>query len=168
MSRQRAWRWSVYRVSPRLSLSGYVACLPRIRRQAIFMLIGGSMSSNNPYEAPRSEVNDLPSDNTDLEQMASGQKLIIYSIILNFLTIAVQHSGGLALALSLVALVMSIIGIVRLCGSFGYSTGTKVLLIIGCFIPLVNLVILVTLSVKATNRLREGGYRVGLLGASRQ
>lgn len=125
------------------------------------------MSSNNPYETPRSEVDDRQSDSADLQQMASGQKLIIYSIILNFLTIALQRSGGLALGLSIVALVMSLIGIVRLCGSLGYSTGTKVLLIIGCFIPLVNLVILVVLSVKATNRLREAGYKVGLLGASR-
>lgn len=126
------------------------------------------MSSNNPYEAPRSEVGDRPSDSAELEQIASGQKLVIYSIILNFATIALRHSsGGLALAISIVALVMSLIGILRLCGGFGHSTGTKVLLIIGCFIPLVNLVILVVLSMKATNRLRDAGYKVGLLGASR-
>lgn len=125
------------------------------------------MSSNNPYETPRSQVDDGPSDSVELQQIASGQKLIIYSIILNFITIALQHSsGGLALVASLVALVMSIIGIVRLCGGFGHSTGTKVLLVIGCFIPLVNLVILVVLSMKATGRLREAGYKVGLLGAS--
>lgn len=124
------------------------------------------MSSNNPYEAPRSRVEDHPADNADLQQIASGQKLVIYSIILNFATIALRSSGGLALGLSLVALVMSLVGIVRLCGGFGHSTGTKVLLVIGCFVPLVNLVILVVLSMKATGRLREAGYKVGLLGAS--
>jgi len=125
------------------------------------------MSSNNPYETPRSEVDDRPWDGADLQQIASGQKLIIYSIILNFVTIALQRSsGGLALAASLVAIVMSFIGILRLCGGFGYSTGAKVLLVIGSFIPLVNLVILVVLSMKATGRLREAGYKVGLLGAS--
>ena len=125
------------------------------------------MSSNNPYETPRSEVDDRPSDSADLQQIASGQKLIIYSIILNFVTIALQRSsGGLALAASLVAIVMSFIGILRLCGGFGYSTGAKVLLVIGSFIPLVNLVILVVLSMKATGRLREADYKVGLLGTS--
>jgi hypothetical protein len=101
-----------------------------------------------------------------LQQLASGQKLVIYSIILNFVTYAARHSGGLALALSLVALVMAIMGILRLCNGFGYGTGTKVLLVIGCFLPLINLVILVALSVKATGQLREAGYKVGLLGAS--
>jgi hypothetical protein len=124
------------------------------------------MSSDNPYEAPRSRVDDIQTNSAELQQVASGQKLVIYSIILNFLTIAVQRSGGLALALSLVALVMALIGIARLCSGLGYTTGTKVLLIIGCFIPLVNLVILVALSMKATSRLREAGYKVGLLGAS--
>ena len=125
------------------------------------------MSSDNPYQAPRSQVEDRsPSDSADLQQIASGQKLIIYSIILNFLTMAARNSSGLALVLSLVAVVMAIVGIVRLCGGFGHSTGTKVLLVIGCLVPLVNLVILVVLSVKATSRLREAGYKVGLLGAS--
>ncbi|GLQ88163.1 hypothetical protein [Dyella flagellata] len=125
------------------------------------------MSSDNPYEAPQSQVDDRPlSDSADLQQIASGQKLVIYSIILNFVTMAARNSGGLALALSLVALVMAIIGIVRLCGGFGHATSTKVLLVIGCFVPLVNLVILVVLSMKATSRLREAGYKVGLLGAS--
>jgi len=127
------------------------------------------MSNDNPYQAPRAQVEDhSPSDSADLEQIASGQKLVIYSIILNFVTVAARNSPGLALALSLVALVMAIIGILRLCGGFGHSTGTKVLLVIGCFVPLVNLVMLVVLSMKATGRLREAGYKVGLLGASRQ
>ncbi|HUB90486.1 MAG TPA: hypothetical protein VMA74_12245 [Dyella sp.] len=125
------------------------------------------MSSNNPYETPHSEVDDRPSDSADLQQIASGQKLIIYSILLNVVSISLQRSsGGLALAASLVAIVMSLIGILRLCGGFEYSTGAKVLLVIGSFIPLVNLVILVVLSMKATGRLREAGYKVGLLGAS--
>ena len=124
------------------------------------------MSSNNPYEAPRSQVDNGFSNTLELQQVASGQKLIIYSIILNFLTIALQHSGGLALALALVAIVMALMGVARVCGGLGYSTGTKVLLIIGCFVPLVGLVILVVLSMKATSRLREAGYKVGLLGAS--
>lgn len=125
------------------------------------------MSSENPYEAPRAEVNDRPQpEGGDLQQVASGQKLVIYSIIVNVLTMAARHSGGLALALSLIALVMAIVGILRLCSGFGYATGTKVLLVIGSFVPLINLVILVALSMKATSRLRDAGYKVGLLGAS--
>jgi len=122
--------------------------------------------SNNPYEAPQSHIEDVPSNTAQLQQAASGQKLVIYAILLNFASAALKHSPGLALALGLVALVMGLIGIARICAGLGYSTGTKVLLIIGCFVPLVNLVILVMLSMKATGRLREAGYKVGLLGAS--
>lgn len=127
------------------------------------------MSTNNPYDAPKSDVDNGDFDHANLDQAASGQKLIIYSILLNFVAIASQHATGVLLVtvLSIAALVMSIIGIVRLCSGLGYSTGSKILLIIGCFIPLINLIILVTLSMKATSRLREAGYKVGLLGASR-
>jgi len=35
------------------------------------------------------------------------------------------------------------------------------------FVPLVGLITLLVLNAKATNRLREAGYQVGLLGARR-
>ncbi|GLQ47946.1 hypothetical protein GCM10007862_29970 [Dyella lipolytica] len=127
------------------------------------------MGTNNPYDAPKSDVDNDQFDYADLDQAASGQKLIIYSILLNFVAIAGQHAFGVLLMslVSIAALVMAIIGILRLSSGLGYSTGSKVLLIIGCFIPLINLIIMLVLSMKATSRLREAGYKVGLLGASR-
>lgn len=143
----------------------FSACRPQA--QAPSTPTRGKHEQHNPYEAPRAEVDDRPSHSADLQQIASGQKLTIYSIILNVAGIALQHPPVLLLLASLAAIVMSIVGIVRLCGGFGHSAATKVFLVIGCFVPLLNLIILVALSMKATGRLREAGYKVGLLGASR-
>jgi hypothetical protein len=127
------------------------------------------MSANNPYDAPKSVVEDAVDHSQGLDQVASGQKLVIYSIVLSFLIMAANATlpQALVFALLLVTIVMSIIGVVRLCNGLGYSTSTKVLLIIGLFLPIVSLIVLISLSVKATNRLKAAGYKVGLLGAKR-
>ena len=127
------------------------------------------MSVNNPYDAPKSHVDDTVDHSEALDQAASGQKLVIYSILLSFAAMAANATlpQAIVFALLLVTVVMSIIGIVRLCNGLGYSTSTKVLLIIGLFLPLVSLIILISLSIRATSRLKEAGYKVGLLGAKR-
>ena len=48
-----------------------------------------------------------------------------------------------------------------------FSIVAKILLVILMFVPLVNLITLLVLNARATRRLREAGYKVGLLGASR-
>ncbi|WP_233590252.1 hypothetical protein [Dyella dinghuensis] len=130
---------------------------------------GENMSVNNPYDAPKSSVEDVVEHSAALEQVAGGQKLIIYSILLYFVGMAMNRSfaGGLTLVCVLASLALSITGIIRLCNGMGYSTLNKVFLIISLFLPLVNLIVLVSLSIRATSRLKEAGYKVGLLGARR-
>jgi hypothetical protein len=50
----------------------------------------------------------------------------------------------------------------------GYAVGWRVLLAVLMVIPLIGLITLVILNSRATKALRAGGYKVGLLGASRQ
>jgi sorbitol-specific phosphotransferase system component IIC len=127
------------------------------------------MSVNNPYDAPKSIVDDVVQHSQSLDQVASGQKLIIYSILLSFASMAANTAfpPALVFALVLVTAVMSIVGAVRLCNGMGFSTLSKVLIIIGLLLPIVSLFVLVTLSIRATGRLKEAGYKVGLLGAKR-
>lgn len=127
------------------------------------------MSVNNPYDAPKSIVDDVVQHSQSLDQVASGQKLIIYSILLSFASMAANTAfpPALVFALVLVTAVMSIVGAVRLCNGMGFSTLSKVLIIIGLLLPIVSLFVLVTLSIRATSRLKEAGYKVGLLGAKR-
>ena len=123
---------------------------------------------NKPYEAPKSKVGDTLRDDPGIEQVFSGQKLVIYAILVYLATILVRGGGELiAGLLAIASLVLSLMGILRISSGLGYGTGTKVVLVILMFVPLVGLITLLVLNSKATNRLREAGYKVGLLGASR-
>jgi sorbitol-specific phosphotransferase system component IIC len=114
-------------------------------------------------------VDDVVQHSHALDQVASGQKLIIYSILLSFVSMVANtaFAPALVVALVLVTAVMSIVGAVRLCNGMGFSTVSKVLIIIGLLLPIVSLFVRVTLSIRATSRLKEAGYKVGLLGARR-
>ena len=127
------------------------------------------MSVNNPYDAPKSTVEDVAQHSQALDQVASGQKLIIYSILLSFASMAANTAfpPAVVFALVLITAVMSIVGAVRLCNGMGFSILSKVLVIVGLLLPIVSLFVLVTLSIRATSRLKEAGYKVGLLGAKR-
>ncbi len=103
-----------------------------------------------------------------IEKVASGQKLIIYAILVNFLTIGLMAAfGDIAGLVGIVAIVMSFIGMFRLASGLGYSTATKIFLLVLLVVPLVGLITLLVLNSRATKALREAGYKVGLLGARR-
>jgi hypothetical protein len=74
----------------------------------------------------------------------------------------------LGLIASLAGSVVAIVGVVRLSGALGNAVIVRILYAIAMLIPLVNLLIMVLLSMRATRELRAGGYRVGFLGASRK
>jgi len=123
---------------------------------------------SNPYEAPKAPVGDSLRDDPGIEQLVSGQKLVIYAILVYLAIILVRTAvGPIAGLLAIGSLVLSIMGILRISEGLGYGTGTKVLLFILMFVPLVGLITLLVLNSKATSLLRAAGYKVGLLGASR-
>ena len=126
------------------------------------------MPSDNPYSAPSATQVGLQDGSVRLESIASGQKLVIYAILVYFAVIILQLVvGPIAGVLLLVSMVMGIIGVIRLASGLGKSTASKVIFVVLLFIPLVGLITLLVLNGKATAALRAGGYRVGLLGASR-
>jgi hypothetical protein len=103
-----------------------------------------------------------------LEKVASGQKLIISSILVNVLGFGLQAAfGDIAGLVGLVAIVMSLVGMFRLASGLGYSTGAKIGLVILLLVPLVGLITLLVLNSRATKTLRGAGYKVGLLGLQR-
>lgn len=103
-----------------------------------------------------------------IENVASGQKLIIYAILVNFLTLGFKAAfGNIAGLVGIAAIVMSLIGMFRLASGLGYSTVAKVGLFILLLVPLVGLITLLVLNSRATKVLQDAGYEVGLLGAER-
>jgi hypothetical protein len=107
-------------------------------------------------------------DDTLLEQLRSGQKLIIYAILVNFLGFLGTGKPLYVLAVSIVAVVLALVGFFRMAGGFQYSVGAKIALVVTQFIPLINIIVLIVLNTRATKLLRAAGFTVGLLGASRR
>ncbi len=127
------------------------------------------MSDFNPYSAPKVDIlKDGDGKEYKAEAVASGQKIIIYAILVYFVTIVGQILlGPMVGILGLVMLVLGVIGIVKLTQGLGYSVLATILYIIAMIIPLVGLLLLLHLNGKATKLLKENGYRVGLMGASK-
>lgn len=128
------------------------------------------MRNTNPYAAPKAAVADVGNasaeDEARLLQVASGQKLIIYAPLANLASMALQAViGAFAGFIGLAASVVAIVGAVRLAGGLGRGGLSKTLYAISMLLPLINLLIMVSLSAQATKALRVGGYTVGLLGA---
>ncbi|KRE82914.1 hypothetical protein ASG75_15350 [Rhodanobacter sp. Soil772] len=126
------------------------------------------MNTYDPYEAPKDDIAAPVANEAGIEQVASAQKLIIYSILAYVAGAAARiFLGPVGLLVVVCAALVGLVGTFRLCSGLGYSMATRVILIVLMFVPLVSLIVLLVLNAKATGKLRAAGYRVGLLGATR-
>jgi len=124
---------------------------------------------------PASKREPVQEDREDIEsgiqewQVARGQKVLIHCIILNFVLRAVDRAqlfpDLVMLGFYMLTAAWSLLGVVRICSGLQRSQGQKILFMVLTFFPLINLIVLVYLSVKATRLLRDAGWSVGLLGA---
>jgi hypothetical protein len=108
------------------------------------------------------------SHSNNVALVASGQRAVIYAILINLAAYVLRTTIGPAFWVpALLGLALSLFGVYRLATGLGMSTWVKGLVVICMFVPLVSLVALFVLNSKATTMLRAAGYRVGLLGASK-
>ena len=129
------------------------------------------MPEPNPYAAPKSAVADVadPGTGAELNRVASGQRFMIYALLVSMGGMALRTTMGPPAAIvGLVASVVAIVGVVRLSGALGAGVAMRVVYSIAMIVPLVNLLVMLMLSAKATKALRAGGYEVGLLGARKR
>ena len=104
-----------------------------------------------------------------IEDVADGQRMIIAAILLNIVTaVLVTTAGEIFGLVGLGALLLAIVGLVKLADGLGYSLGIKILLIVLTFFPLISLVMLLIVNGRATEALKAAGYTVGLLGARKK
>lgn len=119
------------------------------------------------------QPDDIGEDEADLEerqwQAARGQKMAIYSILFNFVLRSAERSGALTgllpEAVYLAVAVFAVAAVLKMCSGLGKSQNQKILFMVLSFVPLVNLVLLIYLSIKTTRLLRDAGWTVGLFGA---
>ncbi len=100
---------------------------------------------------------------------ASGQKIVIYSILLNFVLRSVEKahifSDVVVNSLFFCVAAYSLLGVIKICSGLDKTQNQKILFLVFSFFPLINIVMLVYLSVKTSRMLRAAGWTVGLLGA---
>lgn len=132
-----------------------------------------AMRASSSPNAPTARVAPAPQLEIDEDERlwlaARGQKIAIYCILINFGLRGLEQSKPLPemvlLILSIIVGIYALIGVVKICSGLQKSQNTKIAMMVASFIPLVNVVTLVYLSVKATKLLRSAGWQVGLLGA---
>jgi hypothetical protein len=128
------------------------------------------VTSPNPYAPPQAHVANVAGENVDYERMnrvASGQRLLIVALITSLLGGVVL--GGAAKEINVVLAIavtwISIVGAWRISGGLGGSVLSRTLYVTMMLLPLINLIIMITLSIRATRALRKAGYEVGFFGA---
>ena len=146
------------------------SCQVAYAKAAQSLVQGASVKPRAQRIAPRATLEPVEADSDELEsRLARGQKIVIYSILLNFVLRGLDQShvapdwGLYVLYFSTAA--YSLLGVLKICSGLQKSQGTKILFMVLSYFPLINLIALVYLNVQATRRLRQAGWAVGLLGA---
>ena len=127
----------------------------------------------NLYQSPASNVVApvrRERANERLDDVAYGQKSIIYAIVLYFVASTIFAAlGPQSLVLALVAILISIglawSGIYKVSRGLEYPFWLRLMFLLFTLAPGVGLIALLFLNSRATARLEKAGYRVGLLGA---
>ena len=126
----------------------------------------------NPYQAPQATVREEQVDTSNTSDLLTGQKRVIYAVLLYFATVAVSVVGGdnvvaglIVIALVITFFVLGWTGMYRISRGLGHSMVSRIFVMLLMLIPLLGLLTLLVTNSKATKALKAAGYSVGLLGA---
>jgi uncharacterized membrane protein len=104
----------------------------------------------------------------DAIKTGMGQKLAALAVFVYFLAASLAqqwHDVQFSLYLAIWGMVMSIMAVWLVGKGLDFPLWGRLLALLCLFIPFANLMILISLSVRATSALRAAGYDVGLFGA---
>ncbi|MGI0134636.1 MAG: hypothetical protein ACREBW_06740 [Candidatus Micrarchaeaceae archaeon] len=101
----------------------------------------------------------------ELEGMILGQKYAIYAI-LGYIVGAVLRTAGLQFGsiIGLICFILILVDVYAMARGLRYYTAVRILLVVLAIIPLLNFVIIMVLSMRVTGKLRELGYKIGVMG----
>ena len=140
----------------------------------------------NPYGAPRSSVADVSQGSIGgkvsgwrVDKVRVGQRLLIAVIFAHVLAVGslvvapslgLSDSFGMMLVLlimfvELACIVAAIVGLLKISSGLEFSYGARFFILLAMLFPLINLITLLVINGKATEFLKNAGYKVGLLGA---
>ncbi len=113
---------------------------------------------------------DTENETERSEQVCSGQRFAVWAILLNLVSVLlllVPEGALIRASLILVAIIMAVLGIVRMSRGLEINLILIVLMAMCMILPFVNLIILLVINAQATRYLRAHGYTVGMMGAKK-
>lgn len=122
----------------------------------------------DPWRAPETRQLEERADDEALLLAGQGQRILVWCVLLAFLTRNLQRSEllpeffGWAAAVALMAWAFR--GVLMIASGFGYERGRKLALLFASTLPLIGIGTWIWLSLKTTRALREAGHEVGLFG----
>ena len=135
------------------------------------------MATGNPYASPTATATVAPhTDRERLRRIATAQRLTNLAVLFYLclipaniaLSTVVDRAPWAAVVFAAVAISVLIFGAISVYGLAAQFRGkaVAVIYVLGLLVPLLGLILLVTISSKATTILKENGIKVGLLGAN--
>lgn len=122
----------------------------------------------DPWRAPETRQLEALADDEALLLAGQGQRILVWCVLLAFVTRNLQRSEllpeffGWAAAVALMAWAFR--GVLMIASGFGYERGRKLALLFASTLPLIGIGVWIWLSLKTTRALREAGHEVGLFG----
>jgi hypothetical protein len=146
------------------------SCQVAYAKAAQSLAQGVSVKPRAQQAPTRVTIEPVEADSDELEWLLSrGQRIVIYSILLNFVLRGLDQShvapDWVTYVLYFCMAAYSLLGVLKICSGLQKSQGMKIVFMVLSYFPLINLIALVYLNVQATRRLRQAGWTVGLLGA---
>ena len=153
--------------------SSCAVCGKSLREGTEEAFLPGATQAVPVTSSPQLTVRFAGTPSRSLEQIASGQKLISYAILINLglylLSLMLGEMAALLLALVAIgAFVIALIGVGRISTGLGDSTASRILHAVALLVPLVSLVVLISINSRASKALKAAGYKIGFLGAIQQ
>ena len=124
------------------------------------------MSEIDPYTPPTASI-DVEQDQSEaIEKVIKGQKIIMYAVLVYIGSLFLPGVNETFAYLAIfVAFILSMFGALQLAAGLEFKIVTRIFIVVLLFIPFVQVLTLLALSSRATTRLKEAGYKVGLMGA---
>jgi hypothetical protein len=140
------------------------------QNRAVYDWIFSHLSVNDKTPKEKLEFdNDIVDERTDRTAMvASGQRLMILSIVGNFILLRFLQDAHHLIVLygAFCVLAMSAFGLYRIAQGLLVPLWGKILLFIGLAVPVLSIVLLIGLRWMGRKYLRDAGYSTGFFGAS--
>jgi sorbitol-specific phosphotransferase system component IIC len=127
------------------------------------------MQPKNPYSTPKSDLDKAVESDDEiatLKHLASGQRLLNIALAVSLFSGALMGVNPvLAALIGIGGSVIGVVGAVRVTRAMGRSSFARWIYSIAILLPLINLLVMILLGSKTTDRLQAAGYKVGFFSA---